>query len=314
MTIFYLDSSVISGHEYVFKKIFEQYQYPKKLVNKINFYNIGLFYKKNILISAGSPRQNLFITFLISFLANRVFVYTPFGFDLHYFSNKFPKLKNLLYKCLLSKNNILFVTCSKEQKNYFQIRFPQKEILLVRNFNINNSLATRDSNNNKISIYYVGRIDDVQKNVSFFIKLKKLIKNDIILIGNCNSLSLYNKLTLNGIIVNKPSSNPYSYISTNDLIILPSKYEGAALVVIEATNLGIPIFLMNSVGNKFITDNPILFNNHNELVNLISLFEQKDFSLHDRIKKFQSQIIREYSVDNFLIDHDVLSKKIRLKS
>ncbi len=310
MILFYLNSKVISGHEYMFKRIYNQYEFSKILLNRITLSNLRLLFNRNIIISAGSPRQNLFLIFFASFLCKQVFVYTPFGFDLVYFKIKFPHFKNLIYEILMQKKNISFVTCSNEQKKYLQKRFPGKQIFVVRNYYLNSTKSDEQLNLKKSKIYYVGRIEENQKNVGFFIELKRMINLEIILIGSCSSNSLINKLKISGISIQEESINPYANISTNDLIILPSIYEGAALVVIEAAHLGIPIFLYNSIGNRKITDNPILFENYDELVELISLFEQNDKGLKERILKFRKEVVNEYCIKSFLDDIKILTSKL----
>ncbi|MHA8107602.1 glycosyltransferase [Aquirufa sp. 5-AUSEE-100C1] len=295
----------------MFKKIFEEFKQTKLIVNQFSLDIFYRFLNGTVIVSAGSPRQNLFFIFGVSLIAKNVLVYTPFGFDLYYFKVKFPRVKNFVYKFLLSRNNISFITCSLEQKSYLKIRFPKQEVFVIRNIVLNSSLCASNVYSKKMRVFYVGRVDDQQKNVSFFIELKKLIQHEIFLIGECRSKDLELRIKRSGVIIRSSSLSPYNDISLNDLIVLPSHYEGAALVVIEAATLGIPVFLMNTVGNKQITANPILFNNHLELVNLINLLHNKDSFLLKRIELFRKEILNEYSQNNFLLDIKFLSDKLK---
>lgn len=311
MTIFYLNSKVTSGHEFMFGKIFENFKSSKVLIQNLKLDNFFEFLNNDIIVSAGSPRQNLFFIFFISFISKRVFVYTPFGFDLQYFGINHGNFKNRLYKFLLSKPNISFVTCSVEQSKYLTSRFKGKLVYIIRNYNINNSLHSKSSSNRlKPKIFFVGRIENLQKNVSFFLQLRQHVSNEIILIGNCTSKSLLEEFNLNNIKVLNAKENPYSYIEKDDLIILPSNYEGAALVVIESSYLGIPIFLKDCVGNRKITSNPILFKNLDVLLNLINSYEKDDSFLLNRIKSFQNEVVNEYNEINFKVDVENFEKVV----
>jgi hypothetical protein len=309
MTIFYLNSELTSGHEFMFERIFENFKSSKVLIQKLKLGNFIKFVNNDIIVSAGSPRQNLFFIFFISFISKRVFVYTPFGFDLQFFGINHGYLKNRLYKLFLFKQNISFITCSVEQSEYLKSRFKGKPIYVIRNYNINNTLHNKSSSNKlKPKIFFVGRIEDLQKNVSFFVNLRPHVSNEIILIGNCTSKFLLDLFNLNNIKVFNAKDNPYSYIEKGDLIILPSNYEGAALVVIESCYLGIPIFLKDSVGNRKITNNPILFENLEVLLDLINSYENFDSILFNRIKSFQKEVINEYNEINFKADVEYFEK------
>ncbi len=284
----------------MFRSIYENINLEKKFIDLNHNRLFPLLFKKSIfIVSAGYPLQNLLTIFTLKIFFKTIYVYTPFGFELKYFNVKFSKLKEILVNFIYSGNNVKLITCSKEQNVFFKKRYPKKEIFHFNNFSehkrINNTLITTKNN-----IYYIGRIDQKQKNCLIFRDLAENNNYLIHLIGDLDSEILADKLNHTNITIYKKVINPYENIPNNSCIILPSFYEGAALVVIEACIYNIPIFLSNCVGNSNFAESVITFNNLEELNSILFKYFNKDISLNQQWMKFRDNVLKTYNKETFL--------------
>lgn len=147
---------------------------------------------------------------------------------------------------------------------------------------------------------FVGRIDQIQKNCLFFESLSRLIPNEICLIGECVDKDLEIRLRNSNIQILGKQRDPYQQLSINDCIVLPSFYEGAALVVIEACYHNIPIILSDCVGNRGITSDAILFNTPEEASELLASYFSSDKFFMAKWNCFRESVKSNYCRDQFL--------------
>lgn len=303
MTVFVLNTNVISGHEKMFLAFYELYQGEKTLLDlkeKGMFPAFKLIFAKNrLIISAGFPAQNLFLILFYRILFKTINIYTPFGFHMKYFRVKSANLKEFIYKLIVFGRRISFTTCSDEQKGYLIQRFPNRSVFSLNNFtqNIKFSKLSRLEGNR---VAFVGRLDQTQKNCLFFETLCRLVPNEIYLIGECVDKNLEIRLRRPNIRILGKQPNPYEHLSIKDCIVLPSFYEGAALVVIEACYRNIPIILSDCVGNRGITSNAILFNTTEEASKLLASCFNSDTSFIEKWDNFRESIIKTYCRDQFI--------------
>lgn len=155
----------------------------------------------------------------------------------------------------------------------------------------------------KFLIGSIGRLD-YAKNYEFLIKIfPKILKWDqksiLIIIGDgperkklenlIRKFSLENKVFLLGEI-----QNASQYLKAFDLFILPSRYEGLSITLIEALFAEIPILASNVGGNKEIIgkENVFTLNSEEEILNKIKNLPKID---SERKNKFTlSQMIKSY--------------------
>ncbi len=305
MIIFVLKSKVNSGHEKMFRSIYENIHLDKKYLNLEHEKLIPyLFKNKTFIVSAGYPLQNLEIIFLLKLFLKKVYVYTPFGFEIKYFNVRFTKLKEILVNFVYSGNNVKLITCSKEQKDLFLKRFPLKKVYYFNNFTEGKNFSYKIDTQKK-NIYYIGRIDQKQKNCIIFSELANTTDYSIHLIGDLDDEKLARQLSHPNITIYEKMINPYDNIVEKSCIILPSFYEGAALVVIEACMNNIPIFLSNCVGNKNFADEAIIFQHIDDLKIILNKFFSCDILLYQQWVNFRENVLQNYNKEIFLTQiHD----------
>ena len=91
-------------------------------------------------------------------------------------------------------------------------------------------------------LVYVGRLS-VEKNPTFLLEIGEKLNLDVVIIGDgIQQSELQNRAITNKVRVEFLGhvSNPWAHIRIDDLLVIPSKYEGDGLVVLEALSRGIP--------------------------------------------------------------------------
>ena len=94
-------------------------------------------------------------------------------------------------------------------------------------------------------LVYIGRLS-AEKNPKFLIEIGKQLNLDVLIIGDGIQMSeLQNQAVTNEVRAEFLGHvlDPWSHIRIDDLLIIPSEYEGDGLVVLEALSRGIPFFL-----------------------------------------------------------------------
>jgi glycosyltransferase involved in cell wall biosynthesis len=300
MIIFLIRSKITSGHEKMFKLIYDNLTIEKKYCNLINKTPLALFFRnKKFVISSGYPLQNLLLIFILKILFKKVYVYTPFGFKIKLFNVKLSLLKEILVKIVYAGKNVSVITCSYEQKKLFEQRFPNKMIYHLNNYTDHNKIRKLEVSNQN-NIFYIGRIDQKQKNCKIFLELANQTNYFYNLIGKLDDKNLKAYLKHDRIFIYGSMSNPFEKVTNNSCLILPSFYEGAALIVIEACYHNIPIFLSNCVGNRYFADEVITFNNTNDLIILLNKHFNKDEDLNKKWLNFRMNVLKNYNKEVFI--------------
>jgi glycosyltransferase involved in cell wall biosynthesis len=195
--------------------------------------------------------------------------------------------------------NGVFFTNEDADDFYKKFHCKCKRFIATPSFDIikswKNNIASRQD------IVYVGRIEQIQKNIKFLIKLSKYL--------NCN-IHVYGIGPQHHLV----ESNPYKIIyhkglSASDVktiyqkykyTILVSKFEGYAFVLSESLSNGVPIIVRDTfVSAKYIADNGnngfLLLKKYNakKCAKLINEIIENDTKYLDRCKNcisFQSKI------------------------
>ena len=153
-------------------------------------------------------------------------------------------------------------------------------------------------------VLFVGRIDK-NKNIQFFVNLIKKNKNLIErltiigdgpdkneLLSNIKELSF---IDYKGIL---PNRKVQKLISENDLLVLPSKYDGWGAVVNEALHVGTPVIASENCGASVLLDGNIrgekfFFKGKNDLETVLLKWLGKG-----KVKPEQRAVICKWSNDN----------------
>jgi glycosyltransferase involved in cell wall biosynthesis len=94
-------------------------------------------------------------------------------------------------------------------------------------------------------LVYVGRLS-AEKNPKFLIEIGKRLNMDVLFVGDGIQMSELQNQAMNNEVRTEFLGHvldPWSHIRSDDLLVIPSEYEGDGLVVLEALSRGIPFAL-----------------------------------------------------------------------
>lgn len=143
-------------------------------------------------------------------------------------------------------------------------------------------------NVNKISLLFVGRLEEDSKQVGKLINTVNTCrltdKFNLYILGSGPNKDYYTQISkTSNIIFLGEEENPYPYIKASDYIILSSKYEGFPMVYNEATILGTKIITTIPVEDDYIkydhTNTIILDKDLENFTYIINQISQKKLNL-----------------------------------
>lgn len=243
--------------------------------------------------------------------------------DLH---KTFPKeLEEYYYS---KYNNIICV--SKDVKKVFDNRYPifKERTEVIYNLidkqeiiNKSNLMKINLKNKSEINVIAVGRLVK-EKGFDLLLKAHKILINEkvlhnIYILGEgperknleeqIKKYSLENSFFLLGF-----KENPYSFIKEADIFIMPSRYEGYPIALMESIVLGKPIISTNSTGTKELLENGkygVLVNTNSteelviELKSMILNKERREFFSKKTLERSQIFEIEEVikKIENLFI-------------
>ena len=183
------------------------------------------------------------------------------------------------------------IACSKSEKDEF-LKYGIKNVNYINNGIQPLKEKKKENITKKITIISIGRLS-IQKNPKLFNKIaQKFIDNENIQFIWCGDGELRCELISKNIKctgwINK--NEILHYLSSADIYLSTSLWEGLPLSVLEAMSVGVPLVLSNCVGNKdLIKDNGYLYKDINEAIKSINyLKDNKDIlvSMQEISKKF----------------------------
>ncbi|MEA2111203.1 MAG: glycosyltransferase [Campylobacterota bacterium] len=175
---------------------------------------------------------------------------------------KFPRLFNWLYRRFY-KNFELIIAQSEYMKNDLVVNYEiakQKIHVIYNPVNVakiraySQETPTSYPIKNRVNLLCVGRLN-YQKGLDRLLHAMAQLDSTfhLSILGDGSLLQELKQLSHDLNITDRVSflgyqSNPYSYMSQADLLILPSRFEGLPNVVLEANSCGLPVVAFNSPG------------------------------------------------------------------
>ncbi|MEI2513223.1 glycosyltransferase [Acinetobacter soli] len=215
----------------------------------------------------------------------KVFSYIPYAHDSKTVGKKFYIFREIYAKYLFSKN-INFITISNFFKNQILSRNNKSNVYVIENSvrNLEKIKLKRknifSTSKNKFKLYVIGRVDYKHKGQDILLdalnKLDSKILNHISLniIGegpDSENLRTRVEKDLNEIDLNMLGwkAEPWNYAFEADLIVIPSRFEGVPLVMLEALELKIDVIGTRRDGMLDYLEEKNLFKNCEDLSLLI---------------------------------------------
>ncbi|XJS11006.1 glycosyltransferase family 4 protein [Aerococcaceae bacterium WGS1372] len=254
---------------------------------------------------------------------------TGLGSSISNESNKVLKrILRILYKSSLKKSNCVFFQNQANLNSFLKadIKLRKYKLLPGSGVNVDKFAYTEYPNNEKINIYYFGRLMK-DKGTYELLEAAKILKNkfeklNIHLVGfsEDNQLTQQIKLYHNeNIVINHGyQEDIYDYIQQADAVIQPSYHEGMSNVLLEASSSGRPVLASNIPGCKEIIDDKItgyLFEvkNVKDIVEKIEAFINLSHSQRSQMgklarKKMIKEFSREIVTNAYMEEIELLSK------
>lgn len=215
-----------------------------------------------------------------------------------------------------------FWACSEDAANFFYSRTDKKESRIIYNainvedfkFSEKDRLEIRKKYHleNTIVIGNIGRLQ-MQKNQLFLIStMQKLIKKipnvKLVLVGDGPDKELLeakiNKFKLeNNVIMVGLQDNVQPYLSSFDLFVFPSLFEGLGVAALESEANGVPVIASTGVPKNVKINSNFLFADLNKGVNYWAELVQKV------VKKDSSRISYDVIKDEFSRTHFDIKKE-----
>lgn len=225
--------------------------------------------------------------------------YTPHGYS--FLMEDVSPIKKRVYKLIekmCGRRNCMTVACGKGEWEESQ-KVSKKSIYISNGINmknIDNVLAnSKEEPSKEFTVYTVGRID-YQKNPEMFNAIAKLMPDTkFVWIGEGE---LRKHLTSPNIHITGwlESRRALSMAKSNDLFILPSRWEGLPLSLLEAMYMKKPCIVSNVVGNRDVVQNGVtgyICNTVQEFADTIKKI--KDNPDNDIIEKAYAEVQWHYN-------------------
>ena len=156
-------------------------------------------------------------------------------------------LAGKIIRKILVKKGAEFVAVSNHLK-IWQVPAKTPSVLLnAINLNAEQFISSSKMQQSKIrNVVYVGRLASIQKRPQIMLEIARRIQTKVIIIGDGEAkeeiISKVQKESLNVEVLGY-MKNPWDFLEQNDLLIVPSLFEGDGMVVIEGIEHNLPLLL-----------------------------------------------------------------------
>ncbi|HHX68999.1 MAG: glycosyltransferase family 4 protein [Miniphocaeibacter sp.] len=231
----------------------------KDIQNKIDF-------NKYYMTHAHSLVSNGYISMKIKEDYGIPYIVAVRNTDLFTFLRLYPFVRNTARKILNEAEKVIFLsptyrdlTVNKYVKVEDREKILEKSIILpngIDQYYLDNGQIREKNSINDVNLIYVGRVDDLNKNVITTIKAcKKLIKEgynvNLTLVGRLKN-SIFKRIVENNKFISHISeTDKYGVreaLNKNDIFVMPSKKETFGLVYVEAMSQGLPVVYTKGQG------------------------------------------------------------------
>lgn len=232
------------------------------------------------------------------------------------------------------------IAVSREDQRFMELKYGLKNVTYITNgISIDKSKAgerttlidTRQSLNLPTEGFLfvtVARFD-FQKAYDFLITTLGSIKDFLVetdtrfaLVGGGPELDIIRRRAVDlgidaRIIFMGERSDGLRFIRAGDVFLLPSRWEGLPIVLLECGLLKVPVIASDTYGNREIigADNGILFENLNSqaLINVIKKAVKGEFKWEQMVNNLNREVKQHYSIEKMLSELNSLFRSFQIK-
>lgn len=201
-----------------------------------------------------------------------------------------------------------FITISESMADIMRKRGCKKPITIVKNGIPAPPIPKLTAHDDKFTIGLIGRIEFNQKQQNFFIRAFRkhpamFANTRVLLIGSGPDEGKLKKLLKNDdrITFLPWQENMEEIYELLDMVVIPSRYEGVPLVMLEALARGIPVIGSRRDGMKDVLPDTWTFTTEDD-ASLAMTFATVRETWSRKIETLQDQILDEYSIEKFKAD------------
>lgn len=245
---------------------FERYIFPlkhtkvyKDLLTKIDVYDYSMTHAHS-LMSNGYISNRLKREFSIPYIV------AVRNTDVYTFLKYKPYLIFMARRIMNEAENVIFISPSYRDMVLNKVVAPadyesmaKKSVVIpngIDDYYLDNLNNTKEAPGDEITLIYVGRVDDFNKNIFTTIKACDILiakgqKVKLNMIGRLNN-KVFQKLILKRDYINylgqQSMENVHKHLRESDIFVMPSKHETFGLVYVEAMSQGLPVIYTKNQG------------------------------------------------------------------
>lgn len=255
------------------------------------------------------------------FLNRKKILHTIHNRPIYEFSPKLRSNIKILYQMNKAIPIAISDTIAKEVKDLYKIKEDQIEVIYNPvDISIYNKNSIKKKKNDDVTFINVARFTSVKNQsliIDAFSKVQEQINNiKLILVGDGELRNaVEKKAAQNGLsdVVEFTGNiqNVAEKLRSSDVFVLPSRYEGLPLTILEAMATGLPIIATNVGGvPDIVKDNGVLFKD-NDLNGLVAAMLKlaQDIKLREEMGKKSIKYVEKFDVKSITNQYQLLYER-----
>lgn len=203
-------------------------------------------------------------------------------------------------------DEVIFVSAQSRSSFYRIVGAPDRERVLHNPINVDQVrrlAAYGPTTNSMFRVCVVGRLTPV-KGIDRLLEVKAKLEADgvdleLLIVGDGPEMgALKAQATgLHNVVFAGYQSNPYPYIASADLFLIPSRVEGFSTVMIEALILGVPVMSTRVSGSDVLTNELVI---DNETMAIATALREviEDSSRYEQVRQHSSEVAKRVEMEN----------------
>ena len=218
-------------------------------------------------------------------------------------------IRDYLRRIVYAKDVVAYLCIGNQALKWFSAIKSKESYCYPFTYTVKEYFSSGDKKSDEISIIYVGSLIKL-KRVDILIKayLQAELgckKTRLFILGNGPEVSNLKSLLPSGdnpdkgnnkridFVGSKPQNEVYSYLSSADILVLPSRHDGWGAVVNEALQCGCQVIVSDRCGSSDVINNlnGFMFN----YPSISDLSKKLELSIARQSEKLKGEIINQYS-------------------
>lgn len=256
------------------------------------------------------------------FLRGKKILHTIHSRPKYEFSRKLRIIMKMLYSLKKAVPIAISATIAKETKELYNIKKSELQVIYnpVDLSIYNKGIVSGKKNHQNITFINVARFNAVKNQemlVEAFAKVRKHINNvNLVFVGDGELRNMIEKKVHNyglndEVVFTGNIQNVADKLRLADIFVLPSRYEGLPLTILEAMASGLPIVATNIGGiPDIVKGNGLLFE-ENDIDSMVEAMSRLalDAKLRNYMGEMSIKYVKPYNIDSIVDQYQCLYKR-----